>query len=243
MPFDSSTYGQRLIDLILEIRPKSRTERIATDPPRRRLLPHWDPFECSSADIAAIRSDLDGMALVTVPVINSWPGVGKELANRLAGLSEDTIAIGCQDCAGPQFVSSSGLIPNPTGKIKYTMGICPDVAHPSDVYYRRTLIQYYVFRELIALAGGTALDQYGLWTYFVVTHQGQFPVGPLPGELSLMCAESTPLGSPPTGWRAGRFMVWSNATGHFGVGEKVDPTRSVLVLNYSTLLQWRSTCP
>jgi hypothetical protein len=239
MAFATTSHWQTLIDLILDLHPKTSTKLTDDDRPKPKLGV-LDEFDCSPDDMTTIMSALEAMSLVYAPVIYSWPGVGKELANRLAGLTFDTISIGCTDCAGPQFVSSSSRIA-PRGKEKYSMKICADVTQPHDIYARRSLISFYVFRELIALAGGTALDQYGLYTYFVLSQQDTAPMGPAAAWLPLMCLESTQLAQPAL--RAGTFMVWSNVTGQFGVGDKVAPTLMLNVLNpHAYFPAWRSPC-
>jgi hypothetical protein len=245
MGYVPSTMSQRLTEVILGGKP--HIDRLdAGTGTRARRLPHWDPYECSAADRASIKSALETMSLVYAPVFYQWPGAGKELANRLAGLSEESISIGCDGCTAPTLTWSARQRPNAVGRLKYEMDICADVIKPADAASRSQFIHGVVFFAAITLAGGTALDYLSLFQLAVVNDFGRNSTQGGPSQVwrRLMCAESSPLPTPTLGYyRAGTFMVWSPADGHLYIGDKVNPTTGALQVNQNSyLLDWRISC-
>jgi len=189
-----------------------------------------------------------------VPWINGWGGAGTELAKRLATLTEDSIDIACRnDCPAPEYISQSGAFANPRGNVKFFMNICAGNPPFSDSN-RRALVRFGVFRELIRLCGGNAVDMYGLHAYFVETVRSGSTTSwgsPGPYQRSLMCAEGRQLRhqNPPhtlQQLRAGTFMVWNNAAGIYSVGNKVNPdwyTGNPSDFPNMGLINWRHACP
>jgi hypothetical protein len=246
MGFVTSAPLQRLLDLIEQKSPKIK---IVTKPKSSEGT-QWDPFECSSVDIAAIRSALSEMEITYLPEIYGWPGAGQELAkrldpHRLDGLSEDTISIGC-DCAPPNL-SESGT--NATGKTKYWMNICADLLQPADAYTRRSIISSLVFTELIKLAGGNLVDYAGLWAYFHSDRSQSPPrwIAPSRTTLQKMCQAGKSLAPSFPTYIAGTFMVWNYVVGSLSVGDQVTPTRPVLTLipspgTFGGGLGWQYPC-
>ncbi len=232
MGFVPSSYLQRLLDLAAQVMPNVVTETIARTPKTHRL-PYWDPYECSPEDMVAIRDTIDKMQLVYVPVIYRWWDPGMELANTLAGLTLSTISVGCQGCKGS---SDSSKLPPSSSKIKYQMNICADVDRPANAAVRKSLIEFYVFYELIALAGGNAVDKLGLYTYFVTRAQVPPPyvASPPTCGLCLMKAEGRALPYPWDGYYAGKYTVWDGLHGGYYLGNKVDPTLPGMPLIYTT---------
>ena len=222
MGFVPSPLSQRLLDLALEIMPNVVTDTI-TRTPKTNRLPSWDPFECGPEDMAAIRDALKDMAKY-VQDIKTWPGTGIALANALAGLTENTISIGCKDCKAPTYTHNSGTLPPSRRGLKYFMKICETATNPNQ---RISNIMANVFVELIALAGGNAVDQIGLFEYLIEKPKvppGSIP-GPGPGALCIMKAEGKPLPPPfPAGYYAGKYMVWDGLHGGYYTGNQVDPT-------------------
>jgi hypothetical protein len=166
-----------------------------------------------------------------MPEVLAWGGAGTELANRLAGLTEDSIQIDCRnDCPAPEYNSQSGAFAHPQGNVKSFMNICAGTAPFADPN-RRSLVRFVVFRELIKLCGGNAVDVYGLYAYFVSSDRKVSPISwmaPTTNQMLLMCAEGRRLASPypphtPTPWLAGTFMCWNNVSGIYRVGNKMNP--------------------
>jgi hypothetical protein len=254
VPFVQTPRVQQLIALVSKRRPAGATRLKPPTQPQPQLGYPWE-FNCHALEVEDIRRTIDRMHLEYLPQINGMGGAGIELANRLAGLTEDSIRLDCRkDCPAPNN-SQSGAIAN-AQTVKFFMNICAGTAPPNSAS-RRSLVRALVFMELIRLCGGNAVDVYGLYAYFVkTTRNGPPPIdwmAPTPNEMLLMCAEGRRLVSPyppytTTQWLAGTFMCWNNVAGIYRVGNQVNPTLATInPLDFPSLglTTWRQTmnCP
>ena len=249
MPFVQTPRIQQLLQLVSARRPAG-AKRLKPPTQPQPPLGYLPEFNCVDLEVRDIRGTIDRMHLEFMPEILNWGGAGTELANRLAGLSEDSIRIDCRnDCPAPEYTSESGAFSNPQGNVKSFMNICAGPPPFADSN-RRSLVRFVVFRELIKLCGGNAVDVYGLYAYFVMTTRNASPISwmaPTPGQKSLMCAEGRRLASPFANWVAGTFMVWNNVAGIYRVGNKLNPDATTYnPLDFPNLgvTNWRQVpCP